>query len=63
MSGIDPQDLIRALQAVQDLLPGARLHKNQVGNLAIIHNGEYVGFLDLATSQTEIFDTDFEDRR
>jgi len=44
--------LIDALQRVPD---GAELVKNAVGNLSIIVDGEYVGYVDLTSFETVLF--------
>jgi hypothetical protein len=42
---ITPEALIEALKR---LVPGDLLAKNDVGNLAILREDEYVGYVDLA---------------
>jgi hypothetical protein len=37
-------------------VPGCTLAKNQVGNLSVLLDGEYVGFVDLRTGDVELFD-------
>lgn len=49
---MSPDDLRVACELVQLRDPDAELVKNQVGNLAVISNGEYVGFIDLRTGET-----------
>ncbi|WP_280201280.1 hypothetical protein [Nocardia cyriacigeorgica] len=45
--GVTPQQLREMADAVAERFPSAVLVKNQVGNLAILDDGEYVGSLDL----------------
>ena len=42
-----PAQLLAGAQAVADRAPDAVLVKNQVGNLAIVRDGENIGWLDL----------------
>jgi hypothetical protein len=42
-----PAQLLAGAQAVADRAPDAVLVKNQVGNLAIVRDGEMIGWLDL----------------
>jgi len=42
-----PAQLLEGAQALMDRFPTAELVKNQVGNLAVMVEGEYVGYLDL----------------
>lgn len=46
---IDPQALVAACAEVTLRYPDAQLVRNQVGNLAVMHRGEYVGFIDLGS--------------
>ncbi len=42
-----PAQLLAGAQAVMDRAPDAVLVKNDVGNLAIMQDGQYVGYLNL----------------
>jgi hypothetical protein len=42
-----PAQLLAGAREVAKRAPGAVLVKNQVGNLAIVRDGEYIGYLDL----------------
>jgi hypothetical protein len=42
-----PAQLLAGAQAVAARAPDAVLIKNQVGNLAIVRDGEHIGYLDL----------------
>lgn len=46
--GITADDLICVLEQVPD---DVLMFKNTVGNLAMFRDGEYVGFIDLATAE------------
>lgn len=46
-------DLLVALELVQQRDPAAGLEKNGVGNLSIISGGFYVGWIDLRTGDVE----------
>ena len=48
-----PAQLLAGAREVAERFPGADLVKNDVGNLAIVVGGEYVGYLDLRTGQVE----------
>lgn len=47
--GLTPQEFLETAQEVVNVFgPDVRLHKNQVGNLAVLDAaGEYVGWVDL----------------
>lgn len=42
-----PADLIRAGREILRRYPEARLMKNRVGNISIMVEGEYVGYVEL----------------
>jgi len=42
-----PAQLLAAAQVIADRVPDAELAKNQVGNLAIMRDGEMIGWVDL----------------
>jgi hypothetical protein len=42
-----PAQLLAGAREVAERAPDAVLVKNQVGNLAIVRDGEYLGYLDL----------------
>lgn len=48
---IDIPTLRAALDAAEERYPAARLARNPVGNLAVIVDGEYAGWVDLATGE------------
>jgi hypothetical protein len=48
-----PAQLLAGASEVARRWPGALLVKNEVGNLAIVDDGEYVGFLDLRTGMVQ----------
>jgi hypothetical protein len=50
---IDPSKLIEALQKVP---PGCMVVKNRVGNLAIMRDGFFVGYIDLRTCEVDLFE-------
>lgn len=47
--GLTPQEFLKTAQEVAEMFgPDARLHKNMVGNLAVLGaDGEYIGWVDL----------------
>lgn len=47
--GLTPQQFVETAQEVLEMFgPDVRLHKNQVGNLAVLDAaGDYVGWVDL----------------
>ena len=47
LPNMTPAQLVAGAQEVIDRAPNAELVKNQVGNLAIIQDGEMIGWLDL----------------
>lgn len=51
---LSAEEFLAAARAVYERTPGARLTKNQVGNLAIIDaGGEYVGYVDVGSTVGE----------
>ena len=50
------EQLISAAQDVSRRFPQADLVKNQVGNLAIYVDDNYVGFIDLLDGEVDLFD-------
>jgi hypothetical protein len=44
--GTTPEQLVEMAAEVMRLWPTGFLVRNQVGNLAVLVNGEYVGYLD-----------------
>ncbi len=55
MSMTPAQLLAIARELVDSLPPNARLEKNMVGNLAIVVNDEYVGFVNLRYAEVPLF--------
>jgi len=53
-----PAQLLDGAQAVADRAPDAELVKNEVGNLAIVRNGAYIGFLNLRNGELELIEDD-----
>lgn len=47
LPNMTPAQLLAGAQAVADRAPGAELVKNAAGNLAIVRDGEMIGWLDL----------------
>lgn len=54
MRDLTPQELLTAAQQLVAEIPNATLVKNEVGNLAIIDEGAYLGWVDLRTGEVEI---------
>lgn len=54
MRDLTSQELLAAAQRLVDEMPNAALVKNEVGNLAIVNEGTYVGWVDLRTAEVEI---------
>lgn len=54
--GVTPADLAAAVRQLADARPGVRLVRNQVGNLAILDGGVYVGYLDLVVPEVVFLD-------
>lgn len=52
---ISPRDLARAVDQLVLRFPAAELHKNDVGNLTIMLDGKYVGWVDLRTAEVHVF--------
>jgi hypothetical protein len=46
-----PAQLLAGAQAVAGRWPDAELIRNEVGNLAIVRDGEFLGYLDLRTGE------------
>lgn len=44
---MEPWQFLRAARTVMEDFPNCRLVKNQVGNLAIVVDDEFVGYVDL----------------
>ena len=44
-------DMLAAVQQAYDRYPSARLVRNRVGNLSLLVDDEYVGWLDLTFGQ------------
>ena len=47
LPNMTPAQLLSGAQAIADRAPDAELIKNDVGNLTIVRDGEYIGWLDL----------------
>lgn len=58
---ITPLQLVAAAHEVIGRHPGATLAKNQVGNLSIIVDETYVGFVNLNTGEVAWIDEMFDD--
>lgn len=57
MNDLTPQELLAAAQQLVAEVPNAALVKNEVGNLAIIDEGAYIGWVDLRSGEVEIVAT------
>ena len=53
LPNLTPAQLLDGAREVAGRFPDAELVKNDVGNLAIVAGGEYVGYLDLRTGEVE----------
>ena len=53
-------EFLEAAQAVSTRFPTATLAKNQVGNLAVHVDGEYVAWVDLRYGTLELLDEEDE---
>jgi hypothetical protein len=51
--GLTTNQLLNAAREVARLFPDAYLVKNSVGNLAIMVDSEYRGYVDLTTGEVE----------
>lgn len=53
--GLSPDQFLQTARGVAEKFgPRVRLHKNQVGNLAVLdEHGTYIGFVDLRTGEVE----------
>jgi hypothetical protein len=49
-----PAELLAGARQVAERFPDAELVKNQVGNLAIVDSGLYVGSLNLRTGEVDV---------
>jgi hypothetical protein len=49
-----PAELLAGARQVAERFPDAELVKNQVGNLAIVVGGRYVGSLNLRTGEADV---------
>lgn len=59
---ISPEQMTQALALVIEEAPGSLLCKNQVGNLAILRDGKYVGYVDLADGEVALFEDEGQSR-
>lgn len=50
---MSPEQLLSAAVELGERFPGCELVKNKVGNLAILVDGTYVGWIDLVTGEVE----------
>lgn len=55
LPGMTPAQLLAGAREVAERWPGASLVKNDVGNLAIVVDGEYAGYLDLRTGEVNAY--------
>jgi hypothetical protein len=53
LPNLTPAQLLNGAREVAERFPAAELVKNQVGNLAIMIDGEYAGYLDLRTGEVD----------
>lgn len=54
LTDLTPALLLQAAQEIVRRRPQSTLVKNDVGNLAVIDDGEYVGFIDLRTGEVDL---------
>lgn len=54
LPGMTPAQLLAGAREIAERFPGAELVKNQVGNLAVMVDGEYAGYLDLRTGEVAL---------
>jgi len=57
VSGVWPQKWITAKQlmdAVFELRPDDKLYPNSVGNLAVVRDMEYIGYINMATGEVDL---------
>ena len=50
--------LRRALSETTELLDSDELAKNAVGNLAVLRDGDYIGYIDLRYAEVTLFTDD-----
>lgn len=60
LTDLTPALLLQAAQEITRLRPESTLVKNEVGNLAVVDGGEYVGFIDLRTGEVDLSWADTE---
>lgn len=61
MIGVTPGQLLAMAQTISERTPNAELHKNEVGNLAIMVAGAYAGYVDLGFGEVVYWDDDDSD--
>jgi hypothetical protein len=54
LPNMTPGQLLAGAQQIAEQFPAAELVKNEVGNLAIVEDGSYAGYLDLRTGQVHL---------
>ncbi len=47
------EQLAGAAKRAAERWPGAEIVRNQVGNVSVIHDGEYVGYIDFGATVDE----------
>lgn len=50
-----PQQLLAGAQQIADRFPDSSLERNQVGNLVVVIDDEYAGWLDLTDGEFTLF--------
>lgn len=53
LHNMTPAEFLQAAQAVVERFPNAELVKNEVGNLAVFVDGQYVAWVDLRYGELE----------
>jgi hypothetical protein len=56
MTAIQLSHALNAAIHAGSLLPSDELHRNEVGNLAVIRDGDYVGWVDLRFGEVTMFE-------
>lgn len=55
LPNMTPRQLLDAATQLVQECPDAELIKNQIGNLAIERDGEYLGWVDMRTGEVTLF--------
>jgi hypothetical protein len=54
LPNMTPAQFLACATEVAERFPNAELVKNELGNLAIVEGGRYVGFLDLRAGEVDV---------